>query len=127
MRDYTFTNPDYIQEHNDFARNQFEADQYEKSSTYTDLYGISSEIPTGSNNGGSLIVVKQGFTDSTCAHELFHSMGLSHTFDPASEFVFEIERTDNIMDYSDIGRNYIKVLRSACWQWTIINPKLKGL
>ncbi len=30
MRDYTFTNPDYIQEHNDFARNQFEADQYEK-------------------------------------------------------------------------------------------------
>ena len=48
--------------------------------------------------------------DSMLAYETFHAMGLYHTFDDHSTFTFEKFKTDNIMDYSDIGPDKIPVI-----------------
>ncbi|MBL4745667.1 MAG: hypothetical protein JKY08_04805 [Flavobacteriaceae bacterium] len=84
-------------------------------------YGIAYAI------GGSVrsaIVYKDGFSDSTVAHETLHSMGLYHSFDNDSEFIFEQDMTDNVMDYSDIGKYGIPVISTWQWQWSILNKNL---
>ena len=70
--------------------------------------GIDKDLRT-------IIVYQIGFADSTVAHETLHSMGLYHTFDNNNNFTFEINKTDNIMDYSDtVG---IPVISTHHWQW----------
>jgi hypothetical protein len=61
-------------------------------------------------------------TKSTPAHELFHALGLPHTFDGStsrSKYVYRDGFTDNIMDYTPIAR--VSLFE---WQWRAINVKL---
>ncbi|WP_010520661.1 type VI secretion system tube protein TssD [Aquimarina agarivorans] len=78
------------------------------------LYGRSYGIPSIKR---SVVVYAVGFRDSTLAHESFHAMGLHHSFDNNSKHVFEFQKTDNIMDYSDIATPSISVIATWKWQW----------
>jgi hypothetical protein len=80
------------------------------------LYGIGRSIDKN-DDFRTILVYKIGFTDSTVAHETLHSMGLYHTFDNNSDFTFEINKTDNIMDYSDTASPPIPVISLYHWQW----------
>lgn len=53
---------------------------------------------------------------STVAHEIFHSIGLQHTFVNGSKYVFKEFSTDNIMDYYDKA-TAIKAKQLFKWQW----------
>ena len=69
----------------------------------------------------TILVFKAGFNDSTIAHEVFHSMGLYHSFDNDSKFTFEQFITDNIMDYSDLQG--LPVISTYHWQWAILQSR----
>lgn len=69
----------------------------------------------------TILVFKAGFNDSTIAHEVFHSMGLYHSFDNDSKFTFEQYVTDNIMDYSDLQG--LPVISTYHWQWAILQSR----
>lgn len=65
----------------------------------------------------------------TIAHECLHGLGLPHSFFGDS-FVYQAQKTDNIMDYSHQERDMVnggvfhkKIDRIATWywQWQIIN------
>jgi hypothetical protein len=68
----------------------------------------------------SILVYRAGLSDSTVAHEVLHSMGLYHSFDNNGDFTFEINKTDNIMDYSDVATPKIPVISLYHWQWSKI-------
>jgi hypothetical protein len=51
------------------------------------------------------------------AHETLHSLGLYHSFDNKGDFTFEMNKTDNIMDYSDTAITPIPVNTTYHWQW----------
>lgn len=53
--------------------------------------------------------------ESTVAHEMCHSIALSHTFLNNSKYVFKEFTTDNIMDY--YGKTAIKAKQLYKWQW----------
>lgn len=78
------------------------------------LYGRSYGI--GSIHR-SVIILTNGFSDSTVAHETLHSMSLYHTFDNDSKYTFVRSEIDNIMDYSDIENREFPVISTAVWQW----------
>jgi len=80
------------------------------------LYGIGRSIDK-KDDYRTIIVYKDGFTDSTLAHETLHSMGLYHTFDNNGEFTFKFCQTDNIMDYSDAYTPKKDVISTYHWQW----------
>jgi hypothetical protein len=98
-------------DYRDYYRIYFIDEQDSSGSLYGQAAGINTK---------SVFVSSLGLSDSTAAHELFHAMGLYHTFDKHSEFVFKQYETDNIMDYSDVGPKNIQVNRSASWQWKIL-------
>ncbi len=55
------------------------------------------------------ILFKGGFDSdnrNATSHEVMHVLGLYHTFDIESPFVFEKYKTDNITDYSDMASDY---------------------
>ncbi len=79
------------------------------------LYGRSYGIPSTNR---SVAVYSVGFNDSTLAHETFHAMGLYHSFSDSGAFTFEKNKTDNIMDYSDIATPPVPVISTWQWQWT---------
>lgn len=83
------------------------------------LYGIGRSMD---NDTRTVLVYARGFADSTVSHETLHAMGLYHTFDNDSEFTFEINKTDNIMDYSDIPSNPVVIPVNTLyhWQWSRI-------
>ncbi|MBQ4819283.1 type VI secretion system tube protein TssD [Aquimarina sp. MMG016] len=87
------------------------------------LYGRAYDIPAPKASR-SVIVLKPGLTDSTLAHEAFHAMGLYHSFDDDGEFTFEQNKTDNIMDYSDIATPPIPVISTWQWQWGVLHKNL---
>ena len=87
------------------------------------LFGQAYDIPAPKKYR-SVIVLRPGFFDATVAHEVLHAMGLYHTFDNNSTFTFEEYKTDNIMDYSDIGPEKIPVTSTATWQWKILHENL---
>ena len=66
-----------------------------------------------------MLIQKKNF-----AHETFHAMGLYHSFDDSGEFTFKKFKTDNIMDYSDIGPDKIPVISTWQWQWPIIQRNI---
>ncbi len=75
-------------------------------------------------NGKSLqfIVCFGDAEETTSVHELFHVLGLPHTFDgssPRSRYTYEDGKTDNLMDYS----HRVGVERKSLfeWQWEAIN------
>lgn len=73
------------------------------------LLGLSKGIPSK-----EAVVFKEGLDKATCAHEIFHSLGLYHSYDNDSDFTFEKFKTDNLMDYSkDIKDDH----RIALWQF----------
>ena len=76
------------------------------------LYGMSMGIPSK-----SVIVLKKGLGDSTLAHELFHSLGLYHSFSNKGQYTFEKYRTDNLMDYSDLADVSIPIIATWQFQW----------
>ncbi|CAA0151640.1 type VI secretion system tube protein TssD [Tenacibaculum maritimum] len=88
------------------------------------LYGMAYDIPAPKNSR-SVIVLKAGLEDSTLAHETFHAMGLYHTFDNNSEFTFKEDKTNNIMDYSDMSFDKIPVVSTYHWQWGIIHNNIE--
>jgi len=85
------------------------------------LYGKAYGIPSTKR---SVIVLQKGLADSTLAHETFHAMGLYHSFDTKSKFTFTYQKTDNIMDYSDIATPMIPVIATWKWQWKIIQSNI---
>jgi len=86
-------------------------------------YGIAYDIG-GSTH--SVIVYRDGFKDTTVAHEILHVMGLWHSFSEKGEFTFERYKTDSIMDYSDISPiNKLPVISTWQWQWSILWNTLK--
>ncbi|CAA0171409.1 conserved hypothetical protein [Tenacibaculum maritimum] len=88
------------------------------------LYGRAYNIPAPESSR-SVIVLRPGLTDSTLAHETFHAMGLYHTSDNHSNFTFQQYKTDNIMDYSDIGPDLIPVISTYQWQWNLIQSNIE--
>jgi hypothetical protein len=64
--------------------------------------------------------------NETASHELFHTLGLYHTFDGYklnAKFTFKYCKTDNVMDYTHNIRK--KRLSLYHWQWQIINIKIR--
>jgi len=64
---------------------------------------------------------------STIAHELFHAMGLRHTFtnsdaNPNAKFTYEATMTSNLMDYSHFKHK--PRFLTYHWQWKILNPRI---
>lgn len=115
---YDAKNKDY----RDFYKLYFINEKAISSSGTGNLYGAAYDIPTKSNplESKSVAIYSPGFKDSTLAHETFHAMGLYHSFDNDGEFTFQQDETDNIMDYSDVGKHKIPVISTWQWQWPII-------
>lgn len=86
------------------------------------LYGRAYGIPSQKR---SVVVLRPGLNDSTLAHETFHAMGLYHSFSNRGLFTFEQDRTDNIMDYSDMGPLNIPVISTWQWQWYLLHQNLQ--
>jgi len=82
-----------------------------------EIFGISNGIPSK-----EIIVFRPGLQDATVAHELFHALGLLHSFDHENKYVFEENKTDNIMDYSDMEG--IPVIASWKFQWRLVQKHL---
>jgi hypothetical protein len=61
---------------------------------------------------------------STIAHEVYHSLGLGHTFDNAQRFVFQAKKTDNIMDYTHLDYS-LSTPSTYYWQWLIARQNAK--
>lgn len=64
--------------------------------------------------------------NNTVPHELFHAMGVEHTFDNHSDFVFKQYHTDNVMDYGDKSTGNIKGIFSFKWQWSILHDGIES-
>eukprot|EP01132_Coremiostelium_polycephalum_P012990 gene12990-15866_t len=79
------------------------------SNTVRGLNGYSS---------GNKVVLFPTKNDETAAHEFLHSLNLPHTFTNVeawakAKYTFEIQKTDNVMDYS----HQIGMQRASLWQW----------
>ena len=83
------------------------------------IYGRAREICSE-----EVIVLAPGLDDTTCAHELFHALGLYHSFSELNQHTFEKYKTDNIMDYSDVGTEKIPVIATWQFQWNILQENL---
>ena len=83
------------------------------------LYGQARKICSK-----EVVVLAPGLHDTTCAHELFHALGLYHSFSDLNQHTFEKYKTDNIMDYSDVGTDKIPVIATWQFQWNILQENL---
>ena len=83
------------------------------------LYGRARKICSK-----EVIVLAPGLDDTTCAHELFHALGLYHSFSHRNKHTFFKNKTDNIMDYSDVGPEKIPVIATWQFQWNILHENL---
>lgn len=64
---------------------------------------------------------------SVTTHEIMHVMGLSHTFEKKSRFIFEKYTTDNLMDYSDAAGDEREkdTISTYHWQWAILQQNAR--
>lgn len=74
------------------------------------------------SNKGTPGGVVDSLNDETSAHELFHTMGLYHTFANQNRFTLNQYLSDNILDYSilastEIQANAISGISSMRIQW----------
>lgn len=64
---------------------------------------------------------------ATVGHEMFHCLGLQHSFDyteiSKSDYAYQYAKTDNMLDYSHMEGISIQSL--FYWQWEKINAKIK--
>lgn len=103
-----------------------------KYASYYKIYLINEEADGDSFLYGrargicskEVIVLSPGLDDTTCAHELFHALGLYHSFSDLNLHTFEEYKTDNIMDYSDVGPEKIPVIATWQFQWNILHENL---
>ena len=65
-----------------------------------------------------------GLDDATCTYGLFHALGLYYSFSSSNLHTFEKNKTDNIMDYSDVGPEKIPVIATWQFQWNILHENL---
>lgn len=98
------------------------------SSTHANygLFGRAYGIPSAAH---SVVIYKgdsrgTGFVDSTLVHEGLHAMGLNHSFSSSGEHTFTQDKTDNIMDYSDVAVIPIPVIQLWHWQHKYIYPNV---
>ncbi len=104
-----------------------------KYKDYFRIYFIGEACGSGSYGqaeaigADTCIVYCDGLTDTTAAHELYHAMGLYHSFSNLGTFTYDYAKTDCIMDYSDIETPAIPVIQFYKWQWDILkgNAKVK--
>ncbi|HEX8575519.1 MAG TPA: hypothetical protein VF677_04415, partial [Flavobacterium sp.] len=90
-------------------------DEYAKSTSGGTLYGA------GALSTKSVTMFPVGFNDSTFAHETLHALGLDHSFEDVSKHTFKQDKTDNIMDYSDVNFTApIPVIQLWRWQYDTI-------
>lgn len=90
----------------------------------------------GSINGMKTILFsnQSDFMEAVSAHEIYHALGLKHTFsnydtpakpeDPLNadgKYTYDSFRTDNVMDYRKGGDVY-ELYSTFWWQWRIVNP-----
>ena len=70
-----------------------------------------------------------GHKAATVGHEMFHALGLKHTFDytdtSRSDFAYKIAKTDNMLDYSHI----VGIERKSLfyWQWRKLNSNFPNV
>ena len=83
------------------------------------LYGQARKI-----RSKEVVVLAPGLHDTTCVHELYHALGLYHSFSSLNLHTFEMNKTDNIMDYSDVSDKPIPVVATWQFQWDILHKKL---
>lgn len=69
------------------------------------------------------ITMNKSAASCTASHELLHAIGLSHTFDDYSKYVFKQCETDNIMDYNDDVTNLVGK-QTYKWQWDLIKKQI---
>ena len=65
-----------------------------------------------------------GLDDATCTYGLFHALGLYQSFSGLNQHTFEINKTDNVMDYSDVCETPIPVVATWQFQWDILHENL---
>lgn len=88
---------------------------FKKNNQYnTGLLGSAREIPSM-----ECVLFKNRSKGSTTCHELLHCLGFYHSFNNLSEFTFEKEKTNNIMDYANTCYTLWH------WQWDEISKKIK--
>ncbi len=113
---YQYKNKDFSQHYKVFFIDEEFVDE-DQLVLLGQAYGISSFRR-------SVIVLRHGLTDNTTVHEIFHAMGLHHSFSNESDFTYKINKTDNIMDYSDLGPDKIPIISTWQWQWDIIRSNI---
>lgn len=69
--------------------------------------------------GGKETIVFKNNDSATVPHELFHCMGLEHTFENSNRHTFKALETSNLMDYSEEGFSLWK------WQWEELRKNRK--
>jgi len=70
---------------------------------------------SGGNNTDAIIF--ENPKPQTVAHEIYHSLGIPHTFDNKAKFAYRGMFTDNIMDYSHLEQRHRR--STYKWQWDI--------
>lgn len=75
--------------------------------------------PINGYSDTKFVMLSISYTGTTAAHEVFHTLGLSHSFDnfhqdhSLAKFTYKIFSTDNIMDYTHITN----IERTNLWEW----------
>ena len=87
-----------------------------------------AEEPSGQFLGGfssgrntdAIMFIDEVTDKITFAHEVYHSLGLGHTFSSFERFSFEPKKMDNVMDYTLLATgSYTTQPSTYYWQWLI--------
>lgn len=66
--------------------------------------------------------------NKTVVHEVYHSLGIPHTFDKTDEnslYVYKGKQTDNLLDYSHHSPPSKNRKSLFHWQWLIARKNIK--
>jgi hypothetical protein len=91
---------------------------YWEGKDYTALDGMAADIVADS------VVVFLDHLISVVPHELMHAMGFYHSFDNDGTVTYKCEKTDNLMDYSDIAAKPIPLISTWKWQWDQLHAQV---
>lgn len=99
--------------------------------TYRPFYAASL------NGANTILFTEQSdFDDSVSAHEIYHALGLVHSFsnydnspakpeDPVvadGRYTYQSFETDNVMDYKTLRKPNRSLFGMWWWQWRMVNP-----
>lgn len=90
--------------------------------TSNDVIAGTTPFPDRNHRLTDVAIIFRHHSVGTIAHELMHCMGLSHTFDPPSKFLFEKGKTDNVMDYPILP---IRRISTFHWQWKTLQENAR--